>query len=208
MEHRTSARGWAPALLALLALPLTGCDAISEATSPQVTAQEYLFNFENTINGWVTEGSNVDPDGSDWSIDASQAVAAGGGQSVAFQLDSQREDALIWMEREFMLRSNRSYDLTMTFEFASADWGPGEHWDLVVAAGAGRVDIDDAFHTSSTANGATVADGFRWRSFKLPTELRTGDDGRVRIAIGVGGQSVREGIYYLDELGVKFELLR
>lgn len=206
MDNRISARGWAPAVLALLALPLAGCDAISEATSPQVTAQEYLFNFESSIDGWMTEGANVDPDGSDWSIAASQAVAAAGGHSVAFQLDSQREDALIWMEREFMLRSNRAYDLTMTFEFASADWGPGEHWDLVVAADAGDVDIEDAFYSSSTANGATTPDGFRWRSLKVPTKIRTGDDGRVAIAIGIGGSAVRSATYYLDELGVKFEL--
>lgn len=209
MTHRAPAGGPAKAVLvALLALPMVGCEAISQATSPQVTAQEYLFNFENSLSGWSMTGSNVDPDGSHWSIAASQGAAAGGAQAVAFQLDAREEDARIWMEREFMLRSDMTYDVTFDFEFASADWGPGEHWSLMVAAGTGGpLDLGtDAFYAASTANGAVVSDGFRWRSVKLPTSIRTGADGRARIAIGIEGRGDRDATYYLDELGVKFSV--
>lgn len=209
MIHTTSARGRAgAAVLALLVLPLTGCEAISEATSPQVTAQEYLFNFESSLGAWTTDGTNVDPDGSHWSIAPSMAEQVSGAQAVAFHLDNREERGRIWMEHDFALRANRSYDVTFTFEFASADWGPGDHWDLLVAAGTGRP-LDpraDGFYAASTRNGAVVDDGFRWRSIELPTRLRTGDDGRARIAIGIEGSTLREATYYLDELGVKFEL--
>ena len=208
MRHRTHAGGPAKAVLVLLVLPLAGCDAIAKATSPEVTAQEYLFNFENSLSGWSTTGSNVDPDGSHWSIAASEGASAAGAQAVAFRLDSREDDSRIWMEREFLLRSDMTYDVTFDFEFASADWGPGEHWNLMVAAGTGGpLDLGtDAFYAASTANGAVVSDGFRWRSVKLPTSIRTGADGRARIAIGIEGRGDRDATYYLDELGVKFSL--
>lgn len=207
MKHRASARRLSPAVAALLALPMMGCEAITEATSPQLTGQTYLFGFENTLAGWSPEGTNVDPDGSHWSITASQAVAARGGQAVAFRLDSHDEDARIWIQREFVLRANKTYDVTLTFEFASADWGPEGHWELIVAAGTGKLDPGmDAFHTSSTANGAVMDDGFRWRSIELPTRIRTGVDGRATVAIGIEGATLRDATYYLDELGVKFSV--
>lgn len=85
-----------------------------------------FYSFENDLEGWSTNGTDLspgEPTADEWAITRSQDIATEGLTSVKFDLTNNNDAGKIWIEKPFVVEPNRLYQVNVSYSFASQD-GP------------------------------------------------------------------------------------
>lgn len=187
-------------LVALALLIVWGCNG-----SEFFAARSARFNFESGLGGWVADGTDLDDPPVDFVVEVSDELSVSGDQSVLLQLANFNDAGKIWIEQAFQMPINGVYDVAIEFDFASADFGNVNLWQIV--AGAASQNPNDRSHLvvqDETGNGSSTDVGFRWVEKRYTMTASTDSANLIHIHIGIWGTSEFTRSYFVDDVSLTF----
>jgi len=185
-------------LVILLLVVLTGCDG-----SGIPSLGTYTFSFERDKEGWVANGTDLDNPPVEWSIERSKDITSDGKTAVRLYLNNMNDAGKIWIERLFDGEPNRTYQVHVEYDFASADWGDMNLWTIITGA-VPESTKTELVYQEDTRNNARPEDGFVWLRKSYDFDVGSGPDGKVYVIIGVWGTWETARTYYLDNVSISF----
>jgi len=167
------------------------------------SAQSFASSFEKDMEGWEVNGTDLDDPPVEWTIERSEAIASYGETSVMLYLNNTNGAGKIWIEREFEAEPNHTYEVSVDYDLASADWGDVNLWTIITGVVPESANIELASQ-DDTGNDASQEDGFVWlsKSYTFTTESDT--EGELLVVIGVWGTWETARTYYLDNVEVTY----
>ena len=198
----TAWRTFAAALFACTPLWALGC---GNAVGPRQTL--LTFSFEQGMEGWSAAAADTGPPHAPWSIERSGDLAYAGQEAVKFYVANYTDAAKIWMVRPFSGLPGRSYDIEVSYAFATADYGSINHFVLLTgifetpptdgpSLTAGTVQED-------TGNGAHSNVGYRWLRKNARASVQAPANGMLFVVVGIWGTWEGGKTYYLDDVAVQ-----
>ena len=192
-------------------MALTGVAGIALASFAGCDSEDpffrrtFSFTFETGLAGWAPDGTDLDDPPVEWSIEASDERADDGQNSVRLHLENLNDAGKIWIERSFELAPRTTYEVRLSYDFATADFGDVNLWRVI--AGAANEDpetVDDLEFQGDTGNGAGEDVGFVWLRKEFTFTATTGSDGRLWVFLGVWGTSEFGRTYFVDGVDLAF----
>lgn len=185
-----------------LAAVLGACDDDSTGPDGQET---FTFSFEEDLQGWSAQGIDLGSPPVTWAITQSEDTSTVGDGSAKFELDNVNDAGKVFLERAFELEPATEYDVRITFDFATADWGDANHWTILAGAHtAPPEDADDLIDQGDTANGEDEDAGHVWLEKSYDLEVTSDAEGKVVVTAGVWGTYEVERTYYIDDMRITF----
>ncbi len=169
--------------------------------------EQHSFSFENSMEDWVAKGVDLEYDGGtlEWSIMRSQERARDGTTSVKFYLNNLNDAGKVWIERSFEVQPNKRYQVTLSYAFASADFGGVNLWTIISGAltkhPETREDLTPAYQ-DETGNGLQSDSGYVWVEKRYDVTVESGPDGVLWTVVGVWGTWEGPRTYYVDSLTI------
>jgi hypothetical protein len=190
-------------LLVLFVLTVVSCSPGRGTDDGPITASE---GFEAGLGGWTPRAmdTTVAPgDEIDWSVSASSEAAKLGAQAAKFSVDNRTDAAKVWLERSFEVTPYRAYDLTLSFDFGTSDFGDFNNWTIIAGALPASPQVVDDLPLSggSTSSGPDDV-GLAWLPKTTTQQVIAGPDGKVYILVGVWGTWESLRVYYFDNVEV------
>ena len=201
MRRLTSARC---AALLCLGATLAACDRHGEGLD-LVPEFDDNYSFEAGMEGWTVRGTDLGDPPIAWEIARSTDRADTGATSVRFRLANLNDQGKIWIERRYEVAPDQEYDVTLTFDLASADYGSINLWRVLAGAGPESPMVAaDLRSAQDTGNGAASDTGFQWVERTVTVRTRSDEDGEIFVYVGIWGTSEFTRTYYVDDLQVTF----
>jgi hypothetical protein len=185
-----------------LALAISGCDFHGD---PLVIEPEFddATSFESDLGQWTPRSVGVTAPPVAWEIARSGERATDGTQSARLRVDNTTGQAKILLERRYEVEKNQRYRVEISFDFASADFGGVNLWQLLVGAGTTSAAQGGALAApGDTGNGSATDQGFAWLPKSYSTEVISDADGELFVYVGVGATSEFSRAYHVDKLEV------
>ena len=192
------------ALLGVCAvLAAGGCDHAGKLLE-LVPEFDFTESFEAGLGDWTPQALDVADPAVTWSVEASSEEASAGTQSVKLTLDNANAAGKIWIERELEVDPGQAYDVTLSFDLASADFGTVNLWKVIAGAYTAppRTAAELSF-PGDTGNGASADDGVHWVSRSYQVHARADKDGYIYVVIGVWGTYPVARTYWVDNVHVQ-----
>jgi hypothetical protein len=188
--------------LAVFAAVLVAC--ADDTTGPEDIVR-FESSFEEGLDGFVADGTDLDDPPIEWSIERTDERADDGEWSVRLELENLNDAGKIWIERPFDLEPGRAYDVAVSYAFATADFGDINSWTIVAGVTPEDPEVrDDLTFQGSTANGEDQDVGFVWLEKSHAFTATASPSGELWLALGVWGTSEFLRTYYLDDVEVAF----
>lgn len=197
---RRSTRARGPLLA--LALALSGCDFNGD---PLVIQPEFddVSSFESDLGLWAARSVGVTAPPVAWEIARSGERATGGSQSARLRVDNTTGQAKIFLERKYEVEKNQRYQVELSFQFASADFGGVNLWQLLAGAAPTSPTQGGVLAVpGDTGNGRTTDQGYAWLPKTFSMEVTSGAEGELYVYVGVGATSEFSRAYYVDDVKV------
>jgi len=185
-------------LIILVLAVVTGCEGSRIPSSGTLT-----FSFEEDIEGWVANGTDLDNPPVEWSIERSRDIASDGKTAVRIYLNNTNDAGKIWIERQFHGEVNRAYHVRLDYDFATADWGDMNLWTIITSVSP-QPPVPGLLYQGDTGNSAKPEDGFVWLHKSYDFDVESGPDGKLYVMIGVWGTWETARTYYLDNVNISF----
>ena len=120
-------------------------------------------------------------------------------------VDNRNGMSKIWLERTVDVSPNLAYDVDISFDFGTADFGQANLWRILSGAhthspatGA-ELTVQDA-----TGNGSGSGVGVQWLPKSYRVRALSDAGGHMRIVIGVWGMWETPRTYYVDNVRLRF----
>lgn len=181
---------------------LSACE--DEGTGPDGIVV-FETSFEDGLDGFAEDGTDLDDPPVDWSIARSDEQADDGDWAVRLELDNLNDAGKIWIERAFDLDPGAAYDVEVTYAFGTSDFGDINNWTIV--AGVGPQDpesVDDLTFQGATGTGNDEDVGLVWLEKSFALSATTNAAGELWVSIGVWGTFETLRTYYVDDLRIEF----
>ena len=165
----------------------------------------FSTSFESGLDGFAADGTDLDDPPVEWEIGRSQDRADDGAWSVRLELDNFNDAGKIWIERAFQVEAGRTYDVEVSYAFATADFGDFNNWTII--AGVTPADpetVDDLTFQGETGNGEEEDVGYVWLEKSHDLTATAGAGGELWLALGVWGTFETPRTYYLDDVEIVF----
>jgi hypothetical protein len=169
------------------------------------------FSFEQDMDGWTPAAADTgDLRGAHapWSIERTADTAFEGTHALRLYMANHTDAAKIWIVRSFAATPGRSYQVDISFAFATADWGDANLFTVLAGSfltppSDGPTLVAGTRH-QSTGNGANHDVGYQWlrRSFRVSTQADA--SGVLSVVVGIWGTWETARTYYVDDLSVQF----
>jgi hypothetical protein len=183
-------------ILTFLMLVCVSCNMVNMPKSVN-------FSFEKDMEGWTTNGTDLDNPPDRWSIELSQDMASEGKTSLKFYLDNVNGAGKIWITRSIDVEPQTHYQVEVTYKFASADYGDLNLWKIITGAALEPPrTAGELVYQGDTGNGADPDDGWVWHRKTYGFDIRTGPEKELYITIGVWGTWETPRTYYIDDVDV------
>lgn len=184
----------------LLFLPLAACDV---SPSEPFVRRTLFDGFEaGNLGDWTPDGDDLDDPPVTWSIEASTEEADEGRWSARLRLDNVNDQGKIWLERPVQfLVPGATYEVVLTFDFASADFGAVNLWRILAGVAPDDPESVAAFARGDTGNG-TGSDDFAWSEKSFTITTQAGGAGEIWLVVGIWGTSEFARTYYVDDISV------
>ena len=186
--------------LALLAAGLSCCGDADLGTSPN---HDENFSFETGWSDWFAKARDLTNPVDNWEVTRSSERASEGSQSVRLFLDNPNSQGKVWIERRYMVDKNQTYDVDISFDFATGDFGSANLWKVIASGGPDSpATAGVAAAQGDTGTGTSSDQGFTWlhKTFSVPTE--SDGDAELFVYVGVWGTWPFARTYYLDNVKV------
>ena len=190
----------------LVSAPIGGL--INTPTCLASTEINEFHSFENDFEGWGINGAQLspgEPAADEWSITRSQDMATNGSTSIKLDLTNNNDAGLIWIEKPFQVEPNRLYDVSVSFDFASAD-GLGL-FEIITGALKQQPttvrDLIPAFR-ESTAKGNSKP-RYTWAHKDYGFAVSMGQTDSLWIVVGISGNFDIRQWHYVDAVSVEIK---
>jgi len=168
-------------------------------------SQYYVFSFEGSMQGWSTNGTDLDNPSVVWYIQRAVDMSRDSVSSAKFYLANLNDKAKIWMERVFEVDSSADYRVTVRYSFATRDWGQANLWNILTGVSPRAVSVPEELgYQGNTGTGTSSDVGFVWTSRSYDFDVRSSSSGRLYVHIGVWGTWETTRVYYVDLVSVSF----
>lgn len=167
----------------------------------------YSFSFENGMQGWAVNGTDLDHPPVEWSIENSDKLSTLGESSLRFYLANLNDAGKIWIERKFQVRPERTYQVEISYDLASGDYGVNL-WRIITGAMSSRPLQDNKgnlIFQGDTGVGSKPENNFEWLNKNYEFKLNSGTDGNIFVNIGVWGTWETARVYFLDNVQIKIK---
>lgn len=190
----------APTLI--LALVAAGCDL--KGTPLEIHPEfDETFSFDAGLDDWSPRSRELGEPASPWEVSRSEELARTGSGSVKLRLDNLGGAGRIWIERRYEVEPHQRYDVEITLELASADFGGVDAWSLIAGAAPESPAATGAFNVAGTTdNGGTEDQGLQWVEKSGTMQVLSDDDGELFVYVGVWGTSVGDRTFHVDDVKV------
>lgn len=187
-----------------LVIALTGCDRLGEIVIlPEV---ELSDSFEGGLGSWAPRSADLGTPPGGWSVEGTPTAASDGGRAVSLRLDNTGGAGKVWLVREVELSPDQSYDVALSFDLGTVGALPLTPWTIIAGShvseptsAAGLTFRDGAAPDSTfTTGGAT------WGARSYDLTLRTTEEGKGVVTVGLWGTSTEDRTYFLDNVRVLF----
>ena len=166
---------------------------------------DLTYSFEFGLAEWFANGVDLTDPIVTWSVEPSNEQASSGTNSVRLQIDNINGMAKVWIERTVNVAPSVPYDVDISFDFGTADFGEVNLWRILSGAHtnspatAAALTVQDA-----TGNGSPANVGVRWLQKNYRVRAYSDAGGRMRIVIGVWGTWETPRTYYIDNVRLLF----
>ncbi len=169
-------------------------------------SENNFFSFEEEMEGWVKNGTDLDNPPVEWSVGRSENLATHGDYSLRYYLSNVNDAGKIWIERPFQVEPNTSYKVNVSYDFASADYGDINLWKIITGVHKTTPrDSGELIFQGDTGNGASSDVGYKWMDKSYEFTINSDSNGEIYLVIGVWGTWETGRFYYLDNLNVNIE---
>ncbi len=166
----------------------------------------YSFSFENGMQGWEPDGTDLDSPPVEWSIENSNKLSTVGESSLRFYLANLNDAGKIWVERKFSVESERTYNVKVSYDFASADYGVNL-WRIITGAMSSKPlegNKPNLIFQGDTGVGAKP-ENLEWLRKDYEFTVNSGSDGNIFVNVGVWGTWETTRIYFVDNIHIQIE---
>jgi hypothetical protein len=163
------------------------------------------YSFESGLDGWFGNGVDLADPIVTWSVETSNEQASDGANSARLFVDNRNGMSKIWLERAIDVSPNLAYDVDISFDFGTADFGQANLWRILSGAHTNSPTTGAALTVQdATGNGSASSVGVQWlpKSYRVRASSDAG--GRIRIVIGVWGTWETPRTYYVDNVRILF----
>jgi hypothetical protein len=197
----------AVALIFTLLVMALFCGCVENNGNKIPTSLGGLYSFEEDMQGWRANGTDLDSPAVNWSVGRSSEMSTEGNYSVKLYLENLNDAAKIWMEKIYDVDADSLYDVTISYQFATADFGDFNLFNLITTVlGSDFSGRDDLNYEGDTGNHMQTED-FVWLEKHFEYVVETDDAGEIYVNIGVWGSWETTRTYYVDNLNVSIEKL-
>jgi hypothetical protein len=177
----------------------------SNAVASPAPEQVEFFSFEQDFEGWTP--ASILTSGSTASVSRSQDRAIDGETSVKLDVQSPGEvpEAAVWIQKEFTLAPNETYQVQVRYFLATAD-GPlvfGGTEAMIGAIHSPPATLKDALTFLHDRVRSDKPPRYRWLRKEYELTAQTDDAGSLSIMTGVIPVGVITS-YYIDGITIKF----
>ncbi len=190
-------------MVALLTTALLGCDQVGDITF--LPEFDLTYSFESGLEEWFGNGVDLTDPIVAWSVEPSSEQASSGASSVRLYVENINGMAKVWIERAVNVVASVAYDVDISFDFGTADFGEANLWRILSGAHtnspgtAASLTVQDA-----TGNGSASDVGVQWLHKSYNVRASSDAGGRMQIVIGVWGTWETPRTYYIDNVRVLF----
>ena len=165
----------------------------------------FSTSFESGLDGFAADGTDLDDPPVEWMIGRSQERADDGAWSVRLELDNFNDAGKIWIERAFQVEAGRTYDVEVSYAFATADFGDFNNWTIIAGVTPAEPEtVDDLTFQGETGNGEEEDVGYVWLEKNHALTATADAGGELWLALGVWGTFETPRTYYLDDVEIVF----
>jgi len=162
-------------------------------------------SFETGLDGFASDGTDLDDPPIEWSIERTQEEADEGAWSVRLDLDNLNDAGKIWIERAFALERGAAYDIEVSYAFGTSDFGDVNTWTIIAGVDPESPEVaDDLTFQGSTSTGEDEEVGVVWLDKSHALTATAGASGELWVSLGVWGTSEFPRTYYLDDIRIEF----
>lgn len=169
---------------------------------------EYNYSFEEGMDSWQPRRADIElgQDTIAWHIRRTDTLASDGTYSLELYIENYNDAGKIWVERALNVESGRHYHISVSYSFASADWGMANLFNLVTGVmrrpPRNAADIVNAVQ-DNTGNGLDEDSGYAWLKKSFDYEVDSDSSGTIYVFIGVWGTWETPRTYYLDDVTIE-----
>lgn len=194
----------------IVAVILLGISVLSCETKVTESFETILrSSFENDLEEWTPQGIDLDLGTGtiEWSITRSQDRATDGTRSAKFFLNNLNDAGKIWLERTVSLVPGKIYNVKISYDFATRDFGSINLFRIIAGVHAipprTRQELQSSYR-GDTGNGGFSDVGFVWLPKQYEFTYDSGSSGSAMIVIGIWGTWETPRTYYVDNVRVSF----
>lgn len=166
-----------------------------------------FYSYEEDMQGWRSDGTDLDNPPINWSVERSSTMSTDGEYSVKFYLENFNDAGKIWMEKVYDVDPDAVYEVTVSYQFATADFGDVNLFNIITTVlGSGFSGRDDLNYEGDTGH-HTETEGFVWLEKHFEYIVETDDAGEIYVNIGVWGSWETTRTYYVDSVNVTVKKL-
>lgn len=167
--------------------------------------QEFLFSFEQDLEGWVPAGTDLEMVDTTiaWSIDRSKEFVSSGSYSLKLYLENWNDAGKIWIEKPFAIDPFCSYEVIVEFDFGTATNSDINNFTIICGVSKKKpVSRDDLMYQDQTGNGSDVYVGYKWlrKSYSFNVDASPGE--KIYATVGIWGTWETPRTYYVDNLKI------
>lgn len=186
-----------------------GIAALAACADDSMTGPDGRVTFETSfeagLDGFASDGTDLDDPPIEWSIERTQEEADEGAWSVRLDLDNLNDAGKIWIERAFDVEPGAAYDVDVTYAFGTSDFGDINTWTIIAGVDPENPEVvGDLTFQGSTSTGGDEDVGVVWLDKSHSFTATAGASGELWVSLGVWGTSEFPRTYYLDDIRIEF----
>lgn len=171
-------------------------------------SNKLFYSFEEGMEGWNPDGTDLSNPEINWSIDITDEQAYDANHSLRLYLNNLNDAGKIWIEKMFNATANTQYEITISYMFATSDYGDFNLFRII--AGATSFDpeaADDLVFQDDTGHHIENETGLIWLNKSYTLTVQTDDNAEIYIALGVWGNWETHRTYYIDSVNISIKAL-
>lgn len=195
----------AASLLTGVVLAVSACSSGDPVQPAPPDPVEFSFSFDEGMEGWAAAATDTLDPPIEWHVRHSTARARSGDGSVELHLENLNDAGKVWMERSVQLEAGVTYEVDLSYAFATSDWGDFNLFTVIAGVHAAPPrTADDLTFQDDTGHGGEEDVGFVWQDRSYSFSVTAPPDGVLHVAVGVWGTWETTRTYFVDDLTVVF----
>jgi hypothetical protein len=190
---------WVAITCLFIAVSLTGC-----VENPPEHSTGTSFSFHENMQEWQKDGTDLDDPPINWTVEHTTTMAYNGTGAVKLYLNNMNDAGKIWMEKAFAVNPNTAYEITVSYYFATSDYGEFNLFNIICGATTKNPETADdlIFQDDTGHHNESVQDQYLWLEKEYTFTVLSDENGSIYVNIGVWGNWETPRTYYVDEVNI------